>query len=181
MQQTCVLGRFLTVGVLAVLFTGCYVSPVPMSEQKLPIDERLLGSWIDKEEDTRYHVQKADGRNYAITMEAFDDDTKRWEKRQIPGFLTRVGDLQLLNLWLEADEDESEEEEGYVFLKYAVQQGDGPEIHFWVMAETLFQDDNNATRTFAQSKKLRKFTQRLLGDDALWMDEATVLTPFAEE
>jgi hypothetical protein len=181
MQQTCVVGRFLTVGVLAVLFTGCYVSPVPMSEQRLPIDKRLLGSWVDKEEDTRYHVEKADGRNYAITMEAFDDDTERWEKRQIPGFLTQVGDLQVLNLWLEADEGEDEEEEGYVFLKYLVREGDEPEILFWVMGETLFKDDNNEVRTFDKSKKLQKFTRRLLSDPELWMDEPTVLTPFQKE
>jgi hypothetical protein len=77
--------------------------------------------------------------------------------------------------------DKDEEEEGYVFLKYLVREGDEPEILFWVMGETLFKDDNDEVRTFDKSKKLQKFTRRLLSDPELWMDEPAVLTPFQKE
>ena len=167
----------------AMLCAACYVSPVPMSEKKLPVDERILGYWVDEEEGNRYHVARADGQNYRITAEQFDSDSGQWQTREMPAFLTRIKDQQILNVWIEPDEEDKDEDPGYVFLKYEVETGEAPRVRFWVMAEEPFRDENHNTITFDSSKKLRKFVKPLLSraDEAeLWLEEPTVLVPVAE-
>jgi hypothetical protein len=162
----------------ALIAGGCYVSPVPMSDNKLPIDERLLGSWINQEDDNRYVVRRADDRNYSITWSGYDEETEQWEEKVLPAFLTRLNGNTFINVWIEAEEGEEAEEEGYIFLRYAIQEGAEREIQFWVMAEELFQDDEGEVITFDSSRKLRSYTRKHLRDSKLWMEDALVLRPY---
>lgn len=173
--------RWMLITLAALIAGGCYVSPVPMSDNKLPIDERLLGSWIDQEEDNRYQVRRADDRNYSITWSGYDEESEAWEEKVLPAFLTRLNGNTFINVWVEPEEGEAPEEEGYIFLRYAIHEGAETEIQFWVMAEELFQDAEGEVITFEKSRQLRSYTRKHLRDAKLWMEEPTVLRPYTGE
>lgn len=74
--------------------SGCVVVSVNpfYDEQALTFDERLLGTWLDADDDLRVSVERSDWRSYRL------DYAYPTQKGQLTGYLFKIGDALYLDL-----------------------------------------------------------------------------------
>lgn len=105
--------KLLSIGLLLCFITtltGCpYGSKVPLSNNKLPIDSRLLGRWKvitigGSSSESYMTITKLNDKDYILVIEGYDKEKSKWEKKQMVFFTTKIQDTNFWNVEYQGDD-----------------------------------------------------------------------------
>ena len=159
---------------LALLCSGCsyYSSDVPFGMNKQPIDHGILGTWLSEDEEKICTVQEGPDRSVVVLIDTFSDTEGRWEQETGTAFITRLGDLQILNLGLHKPADRKE----YYFLKYVLSNtvAKGPAVNYWIVENKPFKDSEGNAVKFDNPEALYAYAKRVRSTDGFFADKPEV-------
>ncbi|GAB4484783.1 MAG: hypothetical protein OHK0045_01030 [Raineya sp.] len=138
---------YVSLSLMLFILTACpYSSEFPLDEPNEKTRAALMGKWVEdgsQENPTFYMITKDSDKTYNFEKNEYDGSEKRYKKKLYTGHITKIGNVDFLNLM---DKEDSK----YYLHKIELKKGEKPQL-------LIFEVTDNIDEKFSNGAEMRAF------------------------